>query len=527
MATKKVNLKISLQDGVSAGLKKIGTGVKTLGVGFKNVAKIGVASFAALGAGIALLGKAFAEQETVNNKMAAAFDAVGESGSAAVEKWGAFATAIQRTTTLGDEEIMNLVTLGKVMGVTNDKLEEATKGAIGLSKAFGIDMTASMKMVALAQQGEFEMLARYIPALRQATTEAEKQTIVNKAMANGFKIAEAELDTLSGQFKALKGVVGDAMQEAGKAVGEGGFTSIIEDLKNSIIRLTEDGTITAWAEKVAQGFRSVIAQAKQAAETIRMMKMRADIKSEVKEAVFEGRTGGGIGGAIQKHKLNTKETRDKIEETTTRIMKKRLEAERKARLAIADEEAVVRKEAIAKERSDAKRAVFLAAKASADLKKGYEVSDAGVIASAQVDALKDELEKSAPEIAEIVGGSVVKGATVSKAPTATTGFAEMSARMSGSGLSGIDLTRRNSSIARAEAMGRESGVAGLGGIAGDLASEGLSGIDLSRAITDALSAELAGRESAEVNMGAEAVRTNELLVVQNNIMEERLGGVIG
>tara|TARA_R100000750_G_scaffold58820_1_gene46804 strand:+ start:92 stop:1531 length:1440 start_codon:yes stop_codon:yes gene_type:complete len=284
MTSKKVNLVISLNDKVSGGLSKIGGGLKKLGISFKAVSLAAVAGFAAIGAGLAALGKAFAEQEAVNNRLASAFNAAGESGAQAVERWGAFATAIQRTTTLGDEEIMNLVTLGKVMGVTNDKLEESTKGAIGLSKAFGIDMTASMKMVALAQQGEFEMLARYIPALRQATTEAEKQVIVQTAMANGFKMAEAELDTMSGQMEAFKGVVGDAMQEAGRVVGDAGFTGAIKMAKEAIIELTEDGSLTAWAEAGSKVFSRWITGVTQLAQDLgRLTNTFIDLSEAFKE----------------------------------------------------------------------------------------------------------------------------------------------------------------------------------------------------------------------------------------------------
>ena len=286
MATKKVNLVISLKDGVSAGIEKIGSGLKKLGVSFKQMATVAVAGFAAVGASIVALGKAFAEQEAVNSRLASAFNAVGENGQKAVEVWGAWATEIQRTTTLGDEEIMNLVSLGKVMGVTNDKLAEATKGAIGLSKAFGIDMNSSMKMVALAMNGEYEMLQRYIPELRKATTAAEKHAIVQDAMVNGFKMAEDELDTMSGQWKSLQGVIGDAMQEAGGAVGEGGFTDAIKQLKESIIDLSESGAIKSFASAGAKIFSRWIMGVTQLAEQLgsiyNMLVDLGDVISETK-----------------------------------------------------------------------------------------------------------------------------------------------------------------------------------------------------------------------------------------------------
>ena len=137
MARKVVDLTIRLKDGVSGTLAKMGSGLKRLGGAFKNVAMVGVAATTAIVGGLAAVAKAYADQESVNKRMKDTFDAAGESGAKAVAKWGAWATSIQRVTTLGDEEIMNLVSLAKTMNVTNDRLAEATKGATGLSKAFG------------------------------------------------------------------------------------------------------------------------------------------------------------------------------------------------------------------------------------------------------------------------------------------------------------------------------------------------------------------------------------------------------
>lgn len=259
MAKKVVDLTIRLKDGVSSGLRKITGGLKMVAGGFASLAKIGVAAGGALTGAVVAVAKAWSDQESVNNKMKAAFDAAGEAGTIAVAKWGAFATAIQRATSLGDEEVMSLVTLGKVMGISNNRLEEATKGAIGLSKAFGIDLNSSMKMVALALQGEYTMLNRYIPQLRAANSETEKAAILQKAMANGFKLAEAELNTIAGQFRALKGVVGDALQEFGRVLfGDGGLTRGLEMVKEKLIEMIEGGAIEQWAKKAKGAFDVVV-----------------------------------------------------------------------------------------------------------------------------------------------------------------------------------------------------------------------------------------------------------------------------
>ena len=259
MANKVVNLTISLKDGISSKLKGIGRGIKALSSGFMKMAKIGMWAGGAVAAGLGAVAKAYSDQESVDRKMKAAFDAVGESGTKAVATWGAWATAIQRATSLGDEEVMSTITLAKIMGVQNDKLADATKGAIGLSKAFGIDLNSSMKMVALAFQGEYTMLQRYIPALRAAKTDSEKMAVVQAAMANGFKLAEAELGTISGEFKALKGVFWDAMQEFGRVLfGDGGLANGLALVKKKIIELVEGGTITRWAEQAKSALDAVI-----------------------------------------------------------------------------------------------------------------------------------------------------------------------------------------------------------------------------------------------------------------------------
>jgi len=263
MAKKVVDLTIRLKDGVTGVLAKIGGSLKRMSGGFKFLAKAGVAATTAIAGGLVALAKAYADQESVNNRLKASFDAAGESGARAVVKWGAFATKIQRVTTYGDEEIMSLIQLGKSMGLANDKIEEATTGALGLSKAYGIDLAGAMKMTALALQGEYMMLQRYLPELRQATTEAEKQEIVQRSMARGFKMAKAELQSVSGQFKALKGVIGDAFQAMGRGLfGDGGLVRGIEAVKNKIIELESSGAIARWAAQAKSAMDAVVETAK-------------------------------------------------------------------------------------------------------------------------------------------------------------------------------------------------------------------------------------------------------------------------
>ena len=110
------------------------------------------------------------------------------------------------------------MSFGLNMGITADKIEEATKGAIGLATAFKIDLNTSMKMVALANKNEFTMLNRYIPELRKAKTETEKMAIVQRKMADGFKLAAREAQIGEGPLIQMRNAIGDVKEEIGNAL---------------------------------------------------------------------------------------------------------------------------------------------------------------------------------------------------------------------------------------------------------------------------------------------------------------------
>jgi hypothetical protein len=104
------------------------------------------------------------------------------------------------------------------MGVSTEKIEEATKGAIGLSKSLGIDTTAAMKAMALALNGDYNMLSRYNAEIRMATTETEKAAIVQKLITKGWNQATAETGTLSGKISQMNNAIDDMKESIGAVI---------------------------------------------------------------------------------------------------------------------------------------------------------------------------------------------------------------------------------------------------------------------------------------------------------------------
>ena len=158
------------------------------------------------------------EQEKAENLLQVSLKNTGDATQATFEKFKDLAGSYQNLTTIGDETTMGIMHLGLNMGVMTEDLEEATKGAIGLSKSLGLDLKTAMKMHTLAMDKDFTMLQRYLPALKTAKTESEKMAIVKRAEANGWKLATSEVDKGYGSLEQYGNTLGDVKEKIGDLV---------------------------------------------------------------------------------------------------------------------------------------------------------------------------------------------------------------------------------------------------------------------------------------------------------------------
>ena len=174
----------------------------------------------ALKKGFDYVTKAAMKQEDALFLLEAALRAADEYTDKTMKGFEAFAASIQQATIYGDEEVLALMQLMKSLGVTSAALEKATRMAIGLAAATGRDVKSMSMYIALAQQGEFTMLRRYIPALRSTTDATEQLRIITEFAARGFEIAEAKAETASGSIKQMWNAVSDLAEVAGKPILE-------------------------------------------------------------------------------------------------------------------------------------------------------------------------------------------------------------------------------------------------------------------------------------------------------------------
>ena len=204
----------SIASSVGGGLISIFTSV--FSKIFQIIKKAMIAATVAIVAVVALSIKAAAKQEDALFALQTALSLTGDASEAVMNDFQKFASEIQKVTIHGDEETLALLAMHKQLGVNSKDLKKAAKWTIGLAAATGRSTETMTQYVALALKGEFSMLRRYIPALRETTNKTEQLAIVTKFAADGFKVAEGRALTTTGVLKQLWNVIGDVTEVMGE-----------------------------------------------------------------------------------------------------------------------------------------------------------------------------------------------------------------------------------------------------------------------------------------------------------------------
>ncbi|MBI9113220.1 hypothetical protein [Maridesulfovibrio ferrireducens] len=160
-------------------------------------------------------------QETAERSLVAALKVKGQATEEEIERLKNYASEIQNLTIIGDEQSLSLLTLATNMGIASEKRDEALRGSIGLAEAFaaaGLSQETAMKGIALAYEGNFTQLQRYIPALQSAQSESDKMAILQKAMADGFEQAKDKTKTGAGALEQFSNLVGDLKEKVGDVI---------------------------------------------------------------------------------------------------------------------------------------------------------------------------------------------------------------------------------------------------------------------------------------------------------------------
>ena len=229
----------STKDLTQAALKYTGAAVAVIAIGKKLIDSYGV--------------QELAEQNLQS--------ALGHTNQKLLDQ----ASALQKVSKHGDEEIIALQALASNMGITEDKIGDATEMAIGLAEALNLDLNMAMKAAAGAIQGDTNMLTRYIPLLKTTTDQSEKLAIVQKTAAKGLKQSADATETVAGKMTQASMAIGDAGEAIGESFAEpvrlaaAGVVWLAESFSSflEVIGRVDEGTLTL--EERITGLNDIIA----------------------------------------------------------------------------------------------------------------------------------------------------------------------------------------------------------------------------------------------------------------------------
>lgn len=166
------------------------------------------------------------QQEEIYKKMQTSIELTGQEwGKAEKELSGLFAT-LQATTQYGDTDSAQMLTT--LVQLTGDykKSVAALPMVLDLASTGLFDQGTAARYIALALEGNVEMLGRYIPELRAANNEIVKNGSVAEKTAEFMRIfnekfagtAQKNLNSTAGQLKQVKNYLGDMAEKIGDSV---------------------------------------------------------------------------------------------------------------------------------------------------------------------------------------------------------------------------------------------------------------------------------------------------------------------
>ncbi len=156
---------------------------------------------------------AFLQAEVAQSKLNVILRRSGEDVNVVNERIDRFANKMMFLTGVDDDQIKSLEILARQYGIQKDKIDDAIRGAVGLTQIGG-DLESNLKAVANAYNGNFTQLDRLIPEIRAANTDSEKMNILQRKMAEGFEMSTEAMKTNAGQIKEMQNSLGDMAKDA-------------------------------------------------------------------------------------------------------------------------------------------------------------------------------------------------------------------------------------------------------------------------------------------------------------------------
>jgi len=206
------------------------------------------------------------EQETAMMKLSIAAQRFSKDANKTYKDITNLASNLQKLTGIGNETTQELGALGLNLGISADRIVEATEAATLLSMVVGVDAQTAMRGFTQTLQGQVGVLSRYIPEISTLTEEqlrnGEAIDLINRKYGDLASQLSGTSQVAMARFKAALGDIGEVLGKTfapliAKAAGwMEDFSSKIE--KPSDILKTLKDTIKAGYEELGPFSKAIV-----------------------------------------------------------------------------------------------------------------------------------------------------------------------------------------------------------------------------------------------------------------------------
>ena len=188
-----------------------------------------------------------AEFEADVNSLRIALDATGQATDKTVNGFIDFAAAVQETTKFSDNAVLTTASLIQNLSQLGGReLKTATKAALDLSTALGIDLNSAASLVGKAANGNVAAFKRYGIEVKKGATDSE--TFANALLLISQRFggsSEKSVNTFAGAIAQLKNNFDDSLKTFGLVIIQNktvietiqllsaGFIKLTQSIKNN------------------------------------------------------------------------------------------------------------------------------------------------------------------------------------------------------------------------------------------------------------------------------------------------------
>lgn len=345
----KVEILITAKNAVAKGIRGAQNALRGFGASAASMASKTGGAVAATAAAVVGLGAKlitlFEEQTRAEITLANAHRMAGEDAKYLVAQEVKAAGAIAKEVAQTRSSVTAIMARMRLLGVQSASLEKATRATYALAAA-GLDEGTAARAVTQAMGGNYTMLQRLSPELRNAKTAAEKLAAFNKICEAGYASLTEQMGTFTGQTKRAKSELQELVADIGGLINKNGWaTGLAENFGNNIagIRRNLNAAFNGGMSEDEKRLRAINVEldALDARLSGGMSKTQAFWaewrKAGAKDKVWMvGRYNSQterenvVNEAAQKHAARLQERMDALEKEKAELIKRRADAERAA-----------------------------------------------------------------------------------------------------------------------------------------------------------------------------------------------------